>query len=65
MLQSFTDYELLIFLSLNYTELNVLENPNGSIDFYQILYHTFSNVIRCMYEDLARFIDYFKNRDGK
>ena len=64
MLTSFTSYNFLIFVSLDYTEFNVLANSNGFVDFYQILYHTSLNVITRMCKDSVRFINYFENRNG-
>ena len=63
-LKLFTSYDFLIFVSLNYT-FNVLANLNSLVDFYQILYHTFLNVITCMCKDLVSLVNYFKNRNGK
>ena len=37
---------------------------DGLIVFYQIFYHTFSNVITCICEDLARFNNHFEKREG-
>ena len=65
MRKSFASYDLLIFVNFNYTEFNVLENPNDLIDSDQILYHTFLNVLTYKCEDLIRFINSFKNRNGK
>ena len=65
MLKSFTIYDLLIFVILDYTEFDVLANSNGLVDYYLILYHASLIVSTCLCEDLARFINYFGNRDRK
>ena len=66
MLKLFTNYDFLIFLSLDYTEFNILANSNGLFDFnriYQISYHRSPNLITCMCNDLVRFINYVENRN--
>ena len=64
MLKSLTSYDFLIFVSLDYTEFNVLANSNGFVDFYSILYHTSLNDNTCMCKDLVCFINYFEDRNG-
>ena len=36
----------LLFVSVDYTEFNVLANSNGSVEFFKILYYTSLNVER-------------------
>ena len=65
MLKSITSYDFLLFVSIDYTEFNVLAISNGLVDFYKIMYDTSLNVITCMCEDSVRFINYVENGNGK
>ena len=65
MFKLFTSYDFLIFVSLDYSALNVLENLNGLVDFYSILYHSSLNVITCMCKDLISLTNYFEHKNGK
>ena len=57
MLKSFPSYDFLIFVSLDYTELNILAKSNGLVDIYKHFYYTSLNVITCMCKHLFRLIN--------
>ena len=59
MLKSFPSYDFLIFVSLDYTEFNIVAISKGVVDFNQILYPTSLNAFTCMCKDLVRFINKF------
>ena len=65
MLKSFTSYEFLIFVSVDYIEFNVLANSNGLVDFNQFFKHARLYGVTRMYKDSVPFINYFENRKRK